>query len=395
MYQDNGFYYELLPALRMLLTGPGRPGILRLEDSPEMVKVSRNKETFGNWQQNRTGEPVVYLNYTKGESTDKTGKRFHTALPEGKGMAMIQNAGLLAYGPDTSSVRRMLSGQKQENGRAGKPGPFNQQVVVITGAAQGFGKGLAEHFAEDGANVIIADLNKKTGKQTAKELQTRATSNEVLYLPVNVTESSSVEELLRKIIRKFGGIDIFISNAGILKAGSLNTLDLRDFDFVNDVNYRGFFLCTKYASRVMRTQHRYRPDFFMDIIQINSKSGLQGSDRNFAYAGSKFGSLGLVQSFAKELASEKIKVNAVCPGNFFDGPLWSDPKNGLFTQYLQTGKVPGAKSIEDIKKHYEQLVPMNRGCRIADVYKAVKYLAEQEYETGQALPVTGGQIMLH
>ena len=135
-------------------------------------------------------------------------------------------------------------------------------------------------------------------------------------------------------------------------------------------------------------------DYFSDIIQINSKSGLQGSNRNGAYAGSKFGGIGLTQSFALELIEDGIKVNSICPGNFFDGPLWSDPNNGLFVQYLRTGKVPGAKTIEDVKRFYEAKVPMGRGCRTADVMKAIYYLMEQLYETGQAVPVTGGQVML-
>ncbi|MFW5840682.1 MAG: SDR family oxidoreductase, partial [Planctomycetota bacterium] len=80
--------------------------------------------------------------------------------------------------------------------------------------------------------------------------------------------------------------------------------------------------------------------------------------------------------------------------NFFDGPLWSDPDNGLFVQYLRTGKVEGAKTIEDVRKAYEAKVPMGRGCRTEDVMRAVYYLLEQKYETGQAVPVTGGQVML-
>jgi len=132
----------------------------------------------------------------------------------------------------------------------------------------------------------------------------------------------------------------------------------------------------------------------MDVIEINSKSGLEGSNKNFAYAGSKFGGIGLTQSFAMELAEYGIKVNAVCPGNFLDGPLWSDPKRGLFKQYLDSGKVKGATSIEDVRKFYESKVPLGRGCTIEDVARAVLYVIEQKYETGQAVPVTGGQVML-
>jgi sorbitol-6-phosphate 2-dehydrogenase len=132
----------------------------------------------------------------------------------------------------------------------------------------------------------------------------------------------------------------------------------------------------------------------MDIVQVNSKSGLEGSNRNFAYAGGKFGGIGLVQSFALELVADNIKVNAICPGNFFDGPLWSDPKRGLFVQYLKAGKVAGAKTVADVRAFYTAKVPMGRGVTPADLARAICYLREQAYETGQALPVTGGQCML-
>ena len=132
-----------------------------------------------------------------------------------------------------------------------------------------------------------------------------------------------------------------------------------------------------------------------DIVQVNSKSGLVGSNRNGAYAGSKFGTVGLTQSFALELVSDRIKVNSVCPGNFFDGPLWSDPERGLFVQYLKSGKVPGARTVADVKLHYEKQIPMHRGCFPSDVAKAIIYAVCQSYETGQAIPVTGGQVMLN
>jgi NAD(P)-dependent dehydrogenase (short-subunit alcohol dehydrogenase family) len=144
----------------------------------------------------------------------------------------------------------------------------------------------------------------------------------------------------------------------------------------------------------LKIQHRFAPDYMTDIVQINSKSGLTGSNKNFAYAGGKFGGIGLTQSFAKELAPFRIKVNAICPGNFYDGPLWANPENGLFAQYLKAGKVPGAKTAADVRRHYEAQTPLGRGCETMDVARAVFYIVEQEYETGQAVPVTGGQIML-
>ena len=138
-----------------------------------------------------------------------------------------------------------------------------------------------------------------------------------------------------------------------------------------------------------------RPACWGDIIEINSKSGLVGSSRNSAYAGSKFGGIGLTQSFALELVGDGIKVNAICPGNFFDGPLWSDPENGLFVQYLREGKVPGAD-------HDRRRPPVLRG-QGADgprlharptCWRRSTTWSRQQYETGQALPVTGGQVML-
>lgn len=167
-----------------------------------------------------------------------------------------------------------------------------------------------------------------------------------------------------------------------------------NFDFVTRVNYHGYFNCVKAAVPVMRAQNSVSDRFFGDIIQINSKSGIEGSKKNFAYAGSKFGGIGLTHSFAMELMPDRIKVNAVCPGNFFEGPLWAHPETGLFKQYLEAGKVSGAKTIEDVKRHYESLVPAGRGCRVEDVVKAIKYVIDQEYETGQAVMVTGGQTML-
>jgi len=187
-----------------------------------------------------------------------------------------------------------------------------------------------------------------------------------------------------------------VSNAGVLKAGSVTEMTLKDFSFVTSVNYIGFFICTKFISPVMALQNAGSGGrAYSDIIQINSKSGLEGSNRNAAYAGSKFGSIGLVQSFALELVSHNIKVNAICPGNFFEGPLWADPDRGLFVQYLRAGKVPGAKAVADVKRYYEEKVPMGRGCRPQDVVRSICYIVEQVYETGQAVPVTGGQVMLN
>jgi rhamnose utilization protein RhaD (predicted bifunctional aldolase and dehydrogenase)/NAD(P)-dependent dehydrogenase (short-subunit alcohol dehydrogenase family) len=275
-----------------------------------------------------------------------------------------------------------------------KTEPFLNKVVIVTGGGQGFGRGIVENFMDKGANVIIADIKENPALEVCKKVNLPGRKNKTLFVKTDVTDPDSILNMLYLTVKEFGGLDIFISNAGVLKAGGLEEVKPEDFEFVTDVNYKGYFLCAKYASNILKLQNRYNLDYYTDIIQINSKSGLTGSNKNFAYAGGKFGGIGLTQSFALELVEYNIKVNSICPGNFFDGPLWSDPKTGLFVQYLKAGKVPGAKTIGDVKKHYENQVPMKRGCTIEDLMRAICYVIEQKYETGQAIPVTGGQIML-
>jgi len=268
------------------------------------------------------------------------------------------------------------------------------KVAVVTGGAQGFGESITRELVKLESLVFIADLNLEGASRLAEELNTYYKRKTALPIKVDVSDEDSVINMVFEIVKKAGGIDIFISNAGVLQAGSVKEMDFSKFTFVNKVNYFGYFLCVKHASRIMALQNIPSGKYFTDIIQINSKSGLKGSNKNSAYAGSKFGSLGLTQSFALELIEDNIKVNSICPGNFLEGPLWSDPDRGLFVQYLRTGKVPGAKTIEDVKRFYELKVPMKRGCTGEDVIKAIYYIIDQKYETGQAIPVTGGQVML-
>lgn len=274
-------------------------------------------------------------------------------------------------------------------------GRAENKTIIVTGAAQGFGEGIARCLLQEGANIVVADMNETIGKATVESFNNMTKSNCAIFVKTNVSEIPSIENLIHETICNFGGIDAFISNAGVLRAGGLEEMTPEDFDFVTKINYNAYFYCTKVVSKIMKLQTKYAsPDYFADIVQINSKSGLRGSKANFAYAGGKFGGIGLTQSFALELAPFRIKVNSVCPGNFYEGPLWSDPENGLFVQYLRAGKVPGAKTIEDVKDFYLAQVPMKKGCSPEDVTKGVLYLMEQCGETGQALPVTGGQVML-
>ncbi len=267
------------------------------------------------------------------------------------------------------------------------------KVCVITGAAQGFGLGIARGMAAEGAVIVIADLNLDGGRKVAAELEAQFGTGRALAVGVDIAAEASVEAMINTVTRQCGGLDVLVANAGVLRAGSVKTLAKADWDLVTNINYTGYFLCVKHAAQIMAAQNAAGGPW-TDIVQINSKSGLQGSNKNSAYAGSKFGTIGLTQSFAMELVEDRIKVNSICPGNYYDGPLWSDPERGLFVQYLRTGKVPGAKTIADVRAFYEAKSPIRRGCLPEDVTRAILYVIEQQYETGQAIPVTGGQVML-
>ena len=288
---------------------------------------------------------------------------------------------------EVEKYRRKVAAGRSGGRAAGK-------VAVVTGAAQGFGREIAAALAAEGAHVAMGDINSDGVKGAAVEIEARSGAGRAKAFDIDVAAADSVAECICQVVRMYGGFDVFVSNAGILRAGSVKTQPAEEFEMVTAVNYRGYFHCVKYAAPVMAVQHTALPGYRGDIIQVNSKSGLKGSNRNAAYAGGKFGGIGLTQSFALELVHDGIKVNAICPGNFYDGPLWSDPENGLFVQYLESGKVPGAKTIEDVRRAYSARVPMGRGCTTADVMRAIYYVIEQQYETGQAVPVTGGQIML-
>lgn len=273
-------------------------------------------------------------------------------------------------------------------------GRVEGRTIIVTGAAQGFGEGIARELMAQGANIVVADLNEATGEKTAASFNEKAGANKAIFVKTNVADMASLRNLMKETIVNFGALDAFVSNAGVVRAGGLDVMTPENFEFVTKINYEAYFFCAKVASHIMKIETKYDPEYFADIIQVNSKSGLRGSKANFAYAGGKFGGIGLTQSFALELAPYRVKVNSICPGNYYDGPLWSNPENGLFIQYLNAGKVPGAKTVQDVKDYYLAQVPMRKGCNTVDVCKAILYAIDQTGETGQAIPVTGGQVML-
>ena len=260
--------------------------------------------------------------------------------------------------------------------------------AIITGGAQGLGEALAERLAREGCDVLLGDINQEGAEAVAARIAADTGQN-VLGAKVDVTSEADVEAFFKKAKDSFGRVDIAVSNAAILIAESITSADAEKWRAVMNVNLFGNFLVTKHACRIMKEQGSG------SLVQISSKSGKKGSAANSAYASAKFGGIGLIQSAALEMAPFGVRCNAVCPGNFLDGPLWMDPERGLFRQYFDAGKVPDAESLEDVRAHYVNQVPLRRGCEYEDVANMVVFLASDlsSYMTGQAINVTGGQEM--
>ena len=273
--------------------------------------------------------------------------------------------------------RRLIEGKKKR---------IEGRIAIVTGAAQGLGMDIAEELVRQGACVVIADINRKWAEKVARRLQKKYGEERAVSFPLDVTREAEVEEMVNFTVRRWGGVDILISNAGILTAGNILELPYKDFHRVMGVNCYGYFLCAQKVAGVMAEQG------YGDIIQINSKSGKVGSQANSPYASSKFAGVGLTQSMAMDLAPYNVFVNAICPGNLLSSGLWQR-KGGLLEQYLEAGKVPGAKSKKDIEDYYKNLTLLKRGCVAEDIMRTIFYILEQRGETGQAYNVTQGQEM--
>ena len=253
--------------------------------------------------------------------------------------------------------------------------------AIITGAAQGLGAALFERFAQEGADVVGWDINLDAISDTADKIAQK-TGQRTAASKVDVTSAENVQNATDAACDTLGGLDIMVCNAGILISGDSITFDAEKWRKVIDVDLVGYFLCAREAARVMLPQKHG------SIIQINSKSGKKGSFRNTAYAAAKFGGIGLTQSLALEFADQGIRVNAVCPGNLLDSPLWV---NSLLKQYAANQGITEA----EVRQKYIDQVPMKRPCQYQDVANLVTFLASDEsnYMTGQAINITGGQEM--
>lgn len=254
---------------------------------------------------------------------------------------------------------------------------LKDQVAIVTGAGQGLGEALAKRLDKEGCKVVVADINYENAQKVASQLK------DGFAFKVDVCDEKQVEEMVNKTVEKYGQLDLLVSNAAILIAKPVVEFELELWRRMIDVNLTGYFLCAKHAAKVMIPRRKG------NIIQINSKSGKKGSYKNSAYASSKFGGIGFTQSLALELAEYGIRVNAICPGNLLDSPLWV---NSLFKQYAANQGI----TEEEVRQKYLAQVPLGRACTYDDVANVMVFLASEQssYMTGQAINVTGGQQMI-
>jgi len=264
---------------------------------------------------------------------------------------------------------------------------LQDRVAIVTGGGRGLGQAICWRLAREGCRVVVGDLNEGTATETATAiteylLREGEAGRRAIAVRVDVTDEAQVAAMVDRAVQEFGRLDILVANAGILIAGEITEFPADQWRAVIDVNLVGYFLCARHAARVMKAQRSGV------IIQINSKSGKKGSYRNSAYAASKFGGIGLTQSIALDLAEYGVRVNAVCPGNLLDSPLWV---NSLYRQYAARWGI----TEEEVRQKYVDQVPMKRGCTYDDVCNVVVFLASDQagYMTGQAINVTGGQEM--
>jgi NAD(P)-dependent dehydrogenase (short-subunit alcohol dehydrogenase family) len=260
---------------------------------------------------------------------------------------------------------------------------FAVQVVVVTGAASGIGRGVATSFLQRGARLVAADVDQAGLTDFHSELKSLGYGGDGAHVDtacLDVSDASAVGDAVSAIEASHGRVDILVNAAGISTMQPVETLPEMDWDRVMDVNAKGVFLMTR---AVLPGMLRRRAGC---IVNIASAAGKRGSRMLSHYAASKFAVVGFTQSVALETAAHGIRVNAVCPG-LIETPMqereiaWEMELRGI--------------SGEAVRERYLQAVPMQRLGTPADVAGVVLFLcsAAAGYVTGESINVGGGYIM--
>jgi len=242
---------------------------------------------------------------------------------------------------------------------------MNNKIALITGSARGIGLEIAKSFYEDGASIVICDINEELLAESAKQFDL----DKILALKCDVSDENEINRMITQIMDKFGRIDILVNNAGITRDNLLLRMKIDEWDSVININLRSAFLMTQAVSKIMLRQR------FGQIINIASVIGIIGNAGQSNYAASKAGLIGLTKSAAKELASRNITVNAIAPG------------------YIQTEMTQ--KLADNVKENLLNQIPMRRLGNPSDLCGIIKFLATKkaEYITGQTICVDGGMVM--
>lgn len=248
---------------------------------------------------------------------------------------------------------------------------FKGQVVIVTGAGSqtGIGKDIALAFAEQGADVAVADMNINGAKEVAAQVE--ATGVKSLAIKLDVTDPKSTTAMADAVLSKFGKIDVLINNAGITQPVKVKDMTLDDFRRIQEVNLMGVFNCCKAVMEAMKEKKYGR------IVTVSSVSGKQGGGvfGGAHYCASKAGVLGFSKSLARELVLDGITVNSVCPG-----AVATEIRKGI---------------SDELEAQIAAGVPLKRVANVREVSAAIVFLASKEasYITGEDIDVNGGAHM--